>query len=65
MEQEWRCIKCETLLGVHHGARLHLCYKRVQYIVDGNEYNVIAVCRNCSTFNEQNWRNGPLQPNAA
>jgi phage FluMu protein Com len=54
MEREWRCKKCDRLLGVEHGPRLHLRYKQAQYVVVGTDYNVIAVCRNCSTVNERN-----------
>lgn len=53
MEKEWRCKKCNTLLGAEQGSRLHLRYKQAQYIVGGEDYNVIAVCRNCSTVNEK------------
>ncbi len=53
MEKEWRCKECDTLIGVEQGARLHLRFKQAQYIVDGGDYNVIAVCRNCSTVNER------------
>lgn len=53
MSQEWRCKECNTLLGTGHGPRLHLRYREVQYVVDGEDYNVIAVCRNCSTVNEK------------
>ena len=53
MEKEWRCKECETLLGVDRGARLYLRYKQAQYVVDGSDYSVIAVCRNCSTVNER------------
>ena len=53
MEKEWRCKECNTLLGKEQGLRLHLRYKQAQYIVDGEDYNVIAVCRNCSTVNEK------------
>lgn len=53
MSQEWRCKECNTLLGAGQGPRLHLRYRDVQYVVDGEDYNVIAVCRNCSTVNEK------------
>jgi phage FluMu protein Com len=53
MEQEWRCTKCNTLLGVGRESRLHLRYKEVQYIIDGGDFNITAVCRNCSTINER------------
>lgn len=52
-EREWRCKECETLLGVERGPRLHLRYKQVQYVVDGGDYIVIAVCRNCTAVNER------------
>lgn len=53
MEREWRCEKCGTLLGVGREARLHLRYKEAQYIVDGGDFVVTAVCRNCSAVNER------------
>lgn len=53
MEHEWRCKKCQTLLGVGRESRLHLRYKQAQYIVDGGDFNVTAVCRSCSTINER------------
>ena len=62
MEREWRCKKCETLLGVERGGRLHLRYKQAQYVVDGVDYNVIAVCRNCFTVNE---RSGAKEPTSS
>ncbi len=55
-DKEWRCKECETLLGVESGVRLHLRYKQAQYVVDGGDYTVIAVCRNCSTVNERTGR---------
>lgn len=65
METEWRCKECDTLLGVERGSRLHLRYKQAQYVVDGDNYSVIAVCRNCSTVNERNRTQEPPQPVAA
>jgi RNase P subunit RPR2 len=62
MEREWRCKKCNTLLGVERGARLHLRYKQAQYVVDGSDFNVLAVCRNCSTVNERIGVQAPPQP---
>ncbi len=53
MAKEWRCKRCGTLLGVEVGARLHLRYKQAQYVVDGGDYNVIAVCRTCFTVNDR------------
>ncbi len=54
MEKEWRCRECDTLLGVLRSGRLYLRYKQAQYVVDGDDYSVLAVCRNCSTVNERN-----------
>ena len=65
VEKEWRCKECDTLLGVERGARLHLRYKQAQYVVDGGDYNVIAVCRNGSTVNELNVSEELAQPVAA
>ena len=53
MQREWRCSECNSLLGVENGAHLHLRYKRAQYVVGGGDYNVMAVCRNCSAINER------------
>lgn len=54
MEKEWRCKECDTLLGVERSERLHLRYKQAQYVIDGGDFTVLAVCRNCSTVNERN-----------
>ena len=48
-EQEWRCRKCRSLLGVERSGRLHLKYKDAQFVVEGT---VTAVCRRCSELNE-------------
>ncbi len=53
MGREWRCGKCNSLLGVERGGHITLRHKRAQYVIDGGDYNVIAVCRNCSTVNER------------
>jgi len=50
MERDWRCTKCEKLLGVLRDGRLHLKFAR------GHEYLVgfpaTSVCRGCRTLNE-------------
>jgi len=61
-EKEWRCRGCDTLLGIERGSRLHLRYKQAQYVVDGRDYVVMAVCRNCSTVNERTGTSGPPCP---
>ncbi len=65
MEREWRCKNCNTRLGIECGSRLHLRYKDAQYIVDGGDYTVIAICRNCSTLSERRGTKEPPQPIAA
>lgn len=49
MEKEWRCEKCERLLGIWRNGKLHLQYKKAQYLVNGS---VLAVCPNCAALNE-------------
>ena len=50
MKQEWRCERCEKLLGVLNGGRIHIRFGR------GHEYLVsfpaTGVCRGCGTLNE-------------
>ena len=58
MDHEWRCKECNALLGIARGGRLHLRYKEAQYVVDGEDYSVIAVCRNCSKVNERSRTEG-------
>jgi hypothetical protein len=49
-EEEWRCSRCDKLLGVVCDGRLHLRYAR------GHEYLVgfpaTSACRSCRTLNE-------------
>lgn len=52
MESEWRCRKCGTLLGTTSGQRVHVSHKGAQYIIGGEQYAVIAVCRACAVVNE-------------
>lgn len=50
MKREWRCTKCEKLLGVLQRGRIHIRFAR------GHEYLVglpaSSVCRHCRTLNE-------------
>jgi len=47
---EWRCTRCDKLLGVSRDGRMHLRFAR------GHEYfvgfPVIATCRGCGTLNQ-------------
>lgn len=49
MGREWRCSRCRTLLGIWQNEKLHLQYKKAQYLVNGR---VLAVCRTCSAISE-------------
>ncbi|TAN63330.1 MAG: hypothetical protein EPN20_09970 [Magnetospirillum sp.] len=46
---EWRCTRCDKLLGVCRDGRMHLRFAR------GHEYfvgfPVVATCRSCGTLN--------------
>ena len=55
MEREWRCRKCNTLLGNDQGTRLDARYKQARYVVTGRDFTVRADCRRCSTRNERSW----------
>ena len=48
--QEWRCTRCDKLLGVCRDGRMHLRFAR------GHEYfvgfPVVATCRGCGTLNQ-------------
>lgn len=46
---EWRCIECGKLLGVRHGARLHIRLQRHNYLVS---LPVEAVCPSCAAENQ-------------
>ena len=46
---EWRCVECGKLLGVRHGARVHIRLQRHNYLVS---LPVKAVCYGCGTENK-------------
>lgn len=50
LNSEWRCTRCDKLLGVCRGGRMHLRFAR------GHEYfvgfPVQATCRGCGTLNQ-------------
>jgi hypothetical protein len=54
---EWRCTKCDKLLGICQNDRMHLCFAR------GHEYlvslPVAATCRGCGTLNEVRGASAP------
>lgn len=45
---EWRCVECGKLLGVRHGALLHIRLQRHNYLVS---LPVEASCHGCGTPN--------------
>lgn len=45
---EWRCVECGKLLGVRHGARLHIRLQRHNYLVS---LPVEACCHCCGAPN--------------
>ena len=45
---EWRCIECGKLLGVRHGARLHIRLQRHSYVVT---LPAEAICPACAAEN--------------
>ena len=49
-ERQWRCKRCQTLLGVERGGVLHLKYKKARFAVRGVAQ---AVCRRCGELNVQ------------
>jgi hypothetical protein len=63
-DEEWRCEKCSTLLGVLRSGRVHVKHKRAQFIVRGH---MLAVCPRCSDLCELDTAapRAPDTPNAA
>jgi phage FluMu protein Com len=47
---EWRCTRCDKLLGVCRDGRMHLRFARGREYFVG--FPVQATCRGCGTLNE-------------
>ena len=47
---EWRCMRCDKLLGVCRDGRMHLRFARGHEYLVG--FPVQATCRGCGTLNE-------------
>ncbi len=49
-QNDWRCTRCDKLLGVSRDGRMHLRFAH------GHEYfvsfPVMAICRGCGTLNQ-------------
>ena len=58
--REWRCTRCQKLLGVFRHKRIHLRFAGGhQYVVS---CPVTTVCRRCDTLNEVAEERGPPPP---
>ena len=47
---DWRCTRCDKLLGVCRDGRMHLRFARAHEYFVG--FPVAATCRSCGTLNE-------------
>lgn len=47
---EWRCTRCDKLLGVCRDGRMHLRFARGHEYLVG--FPVQAICRGCGTLNQ-------------
>lgn len=47
---DWRCTRCDKLLGVYRDGRMHLRFARAHEFLVG--FPVVATCRGCGTLNE-------------
>jgi phage FluMu protein Com len=60
-EEDWRCRKCATLLGVRRAGRVHVKHKRAQLVLRGH---VMAVCPRCAELNETETASEDARPAA-
>jgi phage FluMu protein Com len=49
-QSEWRCTRCDKLLGVCRDGRMHLRFARGHEYLVG--FPVQATCRGCGTLNQ-------------
>jgi hypothetical protein len=47
---EWRCTRCDKLLGVCRDGRMHLRFAKCHEYFVG--FPVVATCRGCATLNQ-------------
>lgn len=47
---QWRCTRCDKLLGVRRGGQMHLRFTRGHEYLVG--FPVVATCRGCGTLNQ-------------
>ena len=50
--QDWRCTRCDKLLGVCRDGRMHLRFSRGHEYLAG--FPLTATCRGCGTLNRAN-----------
>ena len=50
LSPEWRCTRCDKLLGVYRDGRMHLRFARGHEYLVG--FPVQATCRGCGTLNQ-------------
>ncbi|MFN4204753.1 MAG: hypothetical protein ACK4HG_00065 [Agrobacterium albertimagni] len=48
--REWRCTRCQKLLGVRQDTGMHLRFARAHEYFVG--FPVVATCRGCGTLNQ-------------
>jgi hypothetical protein len=63
VESEWRCKECGTLLATFTDQRVFVAHKGAQYVIDGTEVRILAICRSCTAVNE--YRSGESEDGAA
>jgi phage FluMu protein Com len=61
MDGEWRCVRCQKLLGIVEATRLHIRFSRGHEYLVG--FPVTSVCRACQTLNEIAVPQREAQPN--
>jgi RNase P subunit RPR2 len=52
-KSEWRCQKCQTLLGLQQDDRLYVRFRKMQYVLVGSQDTVIATCGVCGRTDER------------
>lgn len=60
MNRDWRCTRCDKLLGVFEGERIHLRFARGHDYLAG--FPITSVCPKCRSLNEVS---GPMENRCA
>jgi len=48
---EWRCRKCQRLLGLAGLGLIRVSHKKAQLLIEGRDFGITAVCESCSELN--------------